>query len=160
MNHTGRPQPPFTAELFAAIPLMHTDNFSVTRSTCEPNELEKKRLENVDNTNITQYSGANIGLRESKYIFPLVGSDFEPDPRLEAIDAKMEALYKTETIMMELTLNEPEDYDRPHFDDDGAEYCSECNQEKDIASYGLRNDYDKLCFDCWALPCMDDYNEH
>ena len=28
MKHTGRPQPPFTSELF-------------TRSTCEPNELEK-----------------------------------------------------------------------------------------------------------------------
>lgn len=165
MQHTGRPQPPFTAELFAAVPLMYTDKFSVTRSTCEPNELEKKHFQNIDNIT-SQYAEANIGFRECKYTFPWVGSDFESvvrfesDSHLEAIDAKMEALYETETIMMELTLNEPEDYNRPYFDDDDAEYCSECNQEKDIASYGLRSDYDKLCFDCWALPCMDDYDEH
>ena len=145
-----------------------TDKLSVTRSTCEPNELEKKHFENIDNIT-SQYAEANIGFRECKYTFPWVGSDFarfesvarfESDSHLEAIDAKMEALYETETITMELTLNEPEDYDRPSFDDADAEYCSECNQEKDIASYGLRSDYDKLCFDCLALPCMDDYNEH
>lgn len=56
------------------------------------------------------------------------------DAQLEAIDAKMEALYETETITMELTLNEPEDYDRPYFDDDDAEYCSECNEEKEIVA--------------------------
>lgn len=142
-----------------------TDKFSVTRSTCEPNELEKKHFENIDNIT-SQYADANIGFRECKYTFPWVGSDFESvvrfesDSHLEAIDAKMEALYETETITMELTLNEPEDYDRPYFDDDDADYCSECNQEKDIASYGLRSDYDKLCFDCWTLPCMDVYDEH
>jgi hypothetical protein len=59
--------------------------------------------------------------------------------------------------MMELTLNEPEEYDRPYFDDDGAEYCSECNQEKEIIAYGWRSDNDNLCIDCANLPGMDDY---
>lgn len=79
------------------------------------------------------------------------------DAKLEAIDAKMEALYETETITMELTLSEPEDYDRPYFDDDGAEYCSECNQEKQIVAYGWRSDNDNLCVDCVNLPGMYAY---
>jgi hypothetical protein len=85
--------------------------------------LEKKHFENIDNIT-SQYADANIGFRECKYTFPWVGSDckrFEPDSRLEAIDAKMEELYKTETIMMELTLSEPEEYNRPSFDDDDGQ---------------------------------------
>jgi hypothetical protein len=33
-----------------------------------------------------------------------------------ALDAKLEALYKTETIFMEMTLSEPEDCDRTDFE--------------------------------------------
>jgi hypothetical protein len=39
------------------------------------------------------------------------------DQRLEKIDAQIEAFYKTETIVMELNLSEPEDDSRPSFDD-------------------------------------------
>lgn len=105
------------------------------------------------------------------------------DARLEALDAKMETLYNTETIMMELTLSEPEDNDRPDFDDDfdddfeddfeddyeeyslsdrfneddDVEYCSECNEKREIVAYGWRNENDNLCLDCVNLPGMDDY---
>ena len=78
------------------------------------------------------------------------------DADLEAIDAKMEALYETETIIMEATLNEPEDYDRPYFDDD-YECCSECNKMTEIVAYGWRTTNDNLCFDCVNLPGMYAY---
>ena len=81
------------------------------------------------------------------------------DAHLEAIDAKMEALYETETITMEVTLNEPEDYDRPNFDDDDAEYCSECNQEKKILVYGWRGVNENLCVDCVNSHDMYAYDD-
>ncbi len=112
MAQTDRPQPPFTGELLEIVPVNYTDKFSVTRSTCEPNELEKKRL---DNTIVWQYNDANIGFGTSKGEFTLTQS-FEPDAKLEAIDAAMESFYKTETIVMELNLSEPEDEERPCFD--------------------------------------------
>ena len=111
MAQTDRPQPPFTGELLEIVPVNYTDKFSVTRSTCEPNELEKKRL---DNTIVWHYNDANIGFGTSKGEFTLTQS-FEPDARLEAIDAAMEAFYKTETTVMELNLSEPEDEERPSF---------------------------------------------
>ena len=40
-----------------------------------------------------------------------------PDPRLEEIDAKIDALYNEE-ITMEATLSEPEWYVRPDFDEE------------------------------------------
>ena len=83
------------------------------------------------------------------------------DARLEALDAKMETLYNTETIIMELTLSEPEENDRPDFDDDFEddhdEYCSECNEKREIVAYGWRNENDNLCLGCVNLPGMDDY---
>jgi hypothetical protein len=79
------------------------------------------------------------------------------DADLEAIDAKMEALYETDTIMMEATLNEPEDYDRPYFDEDDYECCSECNKMTEIVAYGWRTTNDNLCFDCVNLPGMYAY---
>jgi hypothetical protein len=93
------------------------DYVPVTRSTCEPNKLEQKYYEN--NTIIRQYTDANIKFGAStKGEFTLTQS-FESDPRLEAIDAKLEADYKTETICMEMNLSEPEDEERPSFDDVG-----------------------------------------
>ena len=90
------------------------DYVPVTRSTCEPNKLEQKYYEN--NTIIRQYTDANIKFGAStKGEFTLTQS-FESDPRLEAIDAKLEADYKTETICMEMNLSEPEDEERPSFD--------------------------------------------
>ena len=81
------------------------------------------------------------------------------DAHLEAIDAKLEALYTTETITMEVTLNEPEDYDRANFDDDDTKYCSECNEEKEIVAYGWRSANDNLCVDCVNLPGMYAYDD-
>ena len=91
------------------------DYVPVTRSTCEPNKLEKKYYEN--NTIIRQYTDANIKFGAStKGEFTLMPEVcLESDPRLEAIDAKLEADYKTETIFMELNLSEPEE-ERPCFD--------------------------------------------
>jgi hypothetical protein len=43
----------------------------------------------------------------------------KPNAYLEAIDAKLEAHYKSDTITMEVNLSEPENYIRPNFD----EYC-------------------------------------
>jgi hypothetical protein len=109
MAQTDRPQPPFTGELLEIVPVNYTDKFSVTRSTCEPNELEKKRL---DNTIVWQYNDANIGFGTSKGEFTLTQS-FESDPRLEAIDAKLEA----NEVEFEKILNGSEDdIIRPCFD--------------------------------------------
>jgi hypothetical protein len=87
----------------------------VTRSTCEPNKLEKKYYEN--NTIIRQCNDGNIGFGAStKGEFTLTQS-FDSDARLEAIDAKLEADYKNQTIFMEMNLSEPEHDNRPSFDD-------------------------------------------
>jgi len=85
-----------------------------TRSTCEPNKLEKKHYEN--NTIIRQYTDANIGFGAStKGEFTLTQS-FESDPRLEAIDAKLEA----NEVEFEKILNGSEDdIIRPSFDNIG-----------------------------------------
>ena len=61
---------------------------------------------------------------ETKIVFNWLDLDetdarFVPDAKLEALDAKLEALYNTDVIMMELTLSEPEDYVRPDFDYEG-----------------------------------------
>ena len=86
-----------------------------TRSTCEPNKLEKKHYEN---TNITQYTDANIRFATStKGEFTLMPEvRLEADPRLEAIDAKLEA----NEVEFEKILNGSEDdIIRPSFDDVG-----------------------------------------
>ena len=87
---------------------------AISRSTCEPIKLEKKYYENA---NIRQYTDA-IGFGTStKGEFTFTRS-LESDARLEAIDAKLEADYKTETIFMELNLSEPEeveDFDLPYY---------------------------------------------
>ena len=41
--------------------------------------------------------------------------NMKPDAYLEAIDAKLEANYKSDTITMEANLSEPEDYVRDNF---------------------------------------------
>ena len=85
----------------------------VTRSTGEPNKLEQKYYENAIDL---EYNDANIRFGTStKGGFNFTQS-FESDPRLEEIDAKLEADYKTETIFMEMNLSEPEDEERPSFD--------------------------------------------
>jgi hypothetical protein len=71
--------------------------FRVTRSTCEPNELEKKKYSNENRACISQYPDANIHFREVKVVIPWLDLDetdarFIPDARLEALDAKLEAI--------------------------------------------------------------------
>ena len=142
-------------------------------------EPRMSRSAYIDYTNenieyINKYPEANIKFRETVRDFTCI-----PDAKLEALDAHMEALYNRETITMELTLSEPEDNDRPDFDedleddyddnyeeyslsdrfndDDDDEYCSECNEKREIVAYGWRNANDNLCFICVNLPGMDDY---
>ena len=100
-----------------------------------------------------------------------------PDPRLEEIDAKLEALYNDE-ITMEATLSEPEWYVRPDFADDEEEdqdedvknkiiviqrhleipqTCSECHLEKIIIAYDFRCANDDLCAECVNMDCMSVY---
>jgi hypothetical protein len=91
------------------------DYVPVTRSTCEPNKLEKKYYEN--NTIIRQYTDANIKFGAStKGEFTLMPEVcLEADPRLEAIDAKLEA----NEVEFEKILNGSEDdIIRPCFDDE------------------------------------------
>ena len=97
MKHTGRPQPPFTSELFNRVPVMYPDNSPFTRSTCEPNELEKRNFTNENRACISLYPDANIHFREVKVVIPWLDLDetdarFTPDARLEALDAKLEAI--------------------------------------------------------------------
>ena len=44
--------------------------------------------------------------------------DMKPNVYLETHDAKLEELYKSETITMEVNLSEPEDYVRANFVED------------------------------------------
>ena len=94
--------------------------FRVTRSTCEPNELEKKNFSNENRACISLYPDANIHFREVKVVIPWLDLDetdarFTPDARLEALDAKLEAICAD----YEKRLNGSEDdIVRPDFDDD------------------------------------------
>jgi hypothetical protein len=135
MKHTGRPQPPFTSELF-------------TRSTCEPNELEKKNFTNENRACISQYPDANIYFREVKVVIPWLDLDetdarFIPDARLEALDAKLEAICAD----YEKKLNGSEDdIVREDFDYD-TETIFEYAKEHDL-SISDAVDYLKCCHYC------------
>ena len=148
MKHTGRPQPPFTSELINRVPAIYTDNYSFTRSTCEPNELEKKNFTNENRACISQYPDANIHFRETNIVFNWLDLDetdarFIPDARLEALDAKLEAICAD----YEKRLNGSEDdIVRPDFDDDAEtifEYAKEHNLNISDAI-----DYLKCCHYC------------
>ena len=135
MKHTGRPQPPFTSELF-------------TRSTCEPNELEKKNFTNENRACISQYPDTNIHFREVKVVIPWLDLDetdarFTPDARLEALDAKLEAICAD----YEKKLNGSEDdIIREDFDYD-TETIFEYAKEYDL-SISDAVDYLKCCHYC------------
>jgi hypothetical protein len=107
------------------------------------------------------------------YVPIVLKLDLLPDPRLEEIDAKLEALYNDE-ITMEATLSEPEWYVRPDFADDDDEdaknkiimikrhleipqTCSECHLEKIIIVYDFRCANDDLCSECVNMDCMSVY---
>ena len=148
MKHTGRPQPAFTSELFNRVPVMYPDNSPFTRSTCEPNELEKKNFSNENRACISQYPDANIHFRETNIVFNWLDLDetdarFIPDARLEALDAKLEAICAD----YEKRLNGSEDdIVRPDFDDDAEtifEYAKEHNLNISDAI-----DYLKCCHYC------------
>ena len=88
--------------------------FNVTRSTCHPNKLQEKYYENVNPSIIRQYTDANIKFGTSKGEFTFTQSQ-EPDARLEAIDAKLEA---TEVEFEKILNGSEDDIIRPSFDDD------------------------------------------
>jgi hypothetical protein len=122
--------------------------FRVTRSTCEPNELEKKNFTNENRACISQYPDANIHFREVKVVIPWLDLDetdarFIPDPRLEALDAKLEAICAD----YEKKLNGSEDdIIREDFDYD-AETIFEYAKEHNL-SISDAVDYLKCCHYC------------
>lgn len=67
----------------------------ITRSTCEPNRLEQASYVPTDNTNYNPYPDANIYFKEKKNIL-----SWEADPRLEAIDARLEQICAEEEARM------------------------------------------------------------
>ena len=145
MKHTGRPQPPFTSELFNRVPVMYPDNSPFTRSTCEPNELEKKNFTNENRACISQYPDANIHFRDitrGEFTWGL-DARFETDARLEALDAKLEAICAD----YEKKLNGSEDdIIREDFDYD-TETIFEYAKEYDL-SISDAVDYLKCCHYC------------
>ena len=122
--------------------------FRVTRSTCEPNELEKKKYSNENRACISQYPDANIHFREVKVVIPWLDLDetdarFTPDARLEALDAKLEAICAD----YEKKLNGSEDdIVREDFDYD-TETIFEYAKEHDL-SISDAVDYLKCCHYC------------
>ena len=159
MKHTGRPQPPFTSELFDRVPVMYPDNSPFTRSTCEPNELEKKNFSNENRACISQYPDANIHFREVKVVMPWLQTDalFVPDARLEALDAKLEALYAD----YEKRLNGSEDdIIRPDFDDN-TQMILEYVEKNKFTNMSIAEavDYLKCCHHCGntEIPFGDEY---
>jgi hypothetical protein len=151
MKHTGRPQPAFTSELFNRVPVMYPDNSPFTRSTCEPNELEKKNFSNENRACISQYPDANIQFREVKVVIPWLHLEetdarFVPDARLEAIDAKLEANYAE----FEKMLNGSEDdIIRPDFDDDTKMILEYVERNKFFGmTIAEAVDYLKSCHHC------------
>jgi hypothetical protein len=109
----------------------------------------------IDYTNktgnyINNYPEANIQFRETVKGFPMIpDSSLNPVAHLESIDARMEELYKTDTIMMELNLSEPEGNIRPDFDEeenDDFEELYDDNYEEYSLSDRFNNDED--CMEC------------
>ena len=58
----------------------------ITRSTCEPNRLEQASYVTQEN-NMNPYPNANIYFKEKTNIL-----SWQPDPRLEAIDVRLEEI--------------------------------------------------------------------
>ena len=159
MKHTGRPQPPFTSELFNTVPVMYPDNSPFTRSTCEPNELEKKNFSNENRACISQYPDANIHFREVKVVIPWLQTDarFVPDARLEALDAKLEAICAD----YEKRLNGSEDdIIRPDFEDN-TQMILEYVEKNKFTNMSIAEavDYLKCCHYCGntEIPFGDEY---
>ena len=133
--------------------------FRVTRSTCEPNELEKKNFSNENRACISQYPDANIHFREVKVVMPWLQTDalFVPDARLEALDAKLEALYAD----YEKRLNGSEDdIIRPDFDDN-TQMILEYVEKNKFTNMSIAEavDYLKCCHHCGntEIPFGDEY---
>ena len=86
------------------------DTFTVTRSTCEPNRLQQDSYVDQENENNLKYpypyANANIYFRENKNIL-----SWEPDPRLEAIDARLEQICAEEETRWNDDNNDQDDDD-------------------------------------------------
>ena len=145
---------------------MKSSRFYTTRS-CNDDyvpEPQMSRSAYIDYTNendnyINNYPKANIQFRETVKGIPLIpDSLLEPHAHLEALDARMEELYKTDTIMMELTLSEPEDNIRPDFDekeDDDFEELYNDNYEEYSLSDRFNDDEDDIDKDEYCMECRE-----
>lgn len=87
----------------------------ITRSTCAPNRLEQASYVHQEKTTNYPYAGANIYFKEKKNIL-----SWEADPRLEAIDARLEAICAAEEKRWnnDGLLEQEEDIIREDFHDD------------------------------------------
>jgi hypothetical protein len=127
------------------------DYVPFTRSTCEPNELEKKNFSNENRACISQYPDANIHFREVKVVIPWLDLEetdarFVPDAQLEALDAKLEAIYTD----YEKKLNGSEDdIIRPDFDDETQMILEYVERNKFFGmTIAEAVDYLKSCHHC------------
>ena len=159
---------------------MSSSRFYTTRScnddyVPEPKMSRSAYIDYTNNDYMNNDIGSNIQFRETVKGFPMIpDSSLKPDAHLEALDARMEELYKTDPIMMELNLSEPEGNIRPDFDEEenddfeelyddnyeeyslsdrfkDDEYCMECHEKKSIG-------FD-LCNDCLYLLSSSVSNE-
>jgi hypothetical protein len=136
-----------------------------TRGVHVPNNLEDSN----SSPNFGVYTDANIQFGSSskgEFTFTqldkiLLGHDhgLGEDKRLKEIDAQIEAFYKTETIVMELNLSEPEDDNRPSFDNVGIRvedfdlsyyhyHTIASFEKKPVNVFAKKTMSDEISFDC------------
>ena len=138
---------------------MSSSRFYTMRSCNDDYVPEPKmsRSAYIDYTNetgnyINNCPEANIQFRETVKGFPMIPeSSLKPDAHLETLDARMEELYKTDTIMMELNLSEPEGNVRPDFDEEEVDDFDDDNYEEYSLSDRFNNDEDDIddyCMEC------------
>ena len=122
----------------------------ITRSTCEPNELDKKNFI-IDNTTTFAYANANIQFKENKNILPWVNT--EPDTRLEAIDAKLEQICAEEERRINNDNNDDEQYQQ-----DDTDIINRYALENRL-SHDEAIEYLKSCHHCGNtdIPFADEY---
>lgn len=125
----------------------------ITRSTCEPNELDKQNFV-IDNTTTFAYANANIQFKEKINILPWINT--EPDTRLEAIDAKLEQICAEEERKINNDNNHEEHEELCQLDDTDIinRYALENRLSHDEAI-----EYLKSCHYCGNtnIPFADEY---
>jgi len=129
-----------------------------TRGAHVPNNLENNNI----SPNFGVYTDAKINFGSSskgEFNLKQIGQGLGEDQRLEKIDAQIEAFYKTETIVMELNLSEPEDDSRPTFDNKYSRvedldlsyyhyYTIGVFEQEPVNVFAKKTMSDEISFDC------------